>query len=248
MLLKEKNVVVTGCNRGIGRAVLERFAAHGANLWALVRTRSAAFEAEIGTLAERCGVEIRPIEFDLSDASSIQSAVKEILSAKRPVDVLVNNAGAVSENALFQMTPISRIRELFEVNFFGPMLLTQLISRVMTRRKSGSIIFLSSVAVFEGDFAQAEYIASKAAVSGAVKRLARELGPSGIRVNAVAPGLVRTEMGDGMASAMADEMIRSTSFGRRAEPEEIAETIAFLASDLSSYITGQTLRVDGGMR
>lgn len=246
--LEGKNAVITGCARGIGRATLERFAALGANCWAHVRQRTDAADALFASLAEKYGVEIWPTAFDLSDDAAIQAGVKELLASKRPVDVLVNNAGALTPNALFQMTPISRMRELFDVNFFGPLLVTQLLSRSMTRRKSGSIVFVSSVAGIDGDPAQLEYSASKGALIPAVKKLARELGPFGVRVNAVAPGLTATEMGDAMSGETARETVEATILRRRAEPDEIARAIAFLASDDASFITGEILRVDGGRR
>ena len=206
MLLKGKSAVVTGCNRGIGKAILELFAEHGANVWACAREPSDAFAASTQLLANRFDVEISPVYFDLADEAQIKTGVQAILAARRPIDVLVNCAGVVSQNRLFQMTPVADMRAVFDVNFFAQMLVTQYISRSMTRQKSGSIIYISSIAGLDGDPAQLEYAASKAALVGATKKLALELGPQGIRVNALAPGLTQTDM----AAGMTDELTRRT--------------------------------------
>ena len=247
MLLKGKCAVVTGCSRGIGRAILELFAEHGANVWACTRQPSDAFVTSTQELAGRFGVEITPVYFDLADDAQIKTGVQAIIAARRPIDVLVNCAGVVSENRLFQMTPIADMRTVFQVNFFAQMLITQYISRAMTRQKSGSIIHIGSVAGLDGDPAQLEYVASKAALVGAMKKLALELGMHGIRVNAVAPGLTQTDMAEGMTEEVARRTIERTILKRVAQPSEIAAATLFLASGLSSYITGQVLRVDGGM-
>lgn len=244
--LAGKNAVITGCAGGIGRATLERFAAEGANCWAHVRRRNDEQDADFQSLCERFGVEIWPVAFDLTSEQAVTDGCRQIAAMKKPVDILVNNAGAVGESALFQMTPMARIRELFEVNFFGPLLVTQILSRLMTRRKSGSIVFISSIAGIDGDPAQLEYSAAKGALLPVVKKLARELGPFKIRVNAIAPGLVETAMGDKMSGELARKTVEATIFARRGTPDEIARAVCFLASDDSSFITGEILRVDGG--
>jgi 3-oxoacyl-[acyl-carrier protein] reductase len=173
--------------------------------------------------------------------------MRAILCSGGSIDVLVNNAGIVSKNALFMMTPIDTIREVFEVNFFGQMLVTQFAARVMSRQKRGSIVNVSSIAALDGDPGQLEYVASKAALIGATKKLAKELAPSGIRVNAVAPGITETGMLSRMSIDVKEKILNKSDMKRVAAPADIAQAILFLASDLSSYITGQILRVDGGM-
>ena len=145
------------------------------------------------------------------------------------------------------MTSIEKMRHVFEVNFFGQTLLTQYLSRLMIRQKEGSIVNIASVAGIDGQPAQYEYVGSKAAVIGGVRQLARELGTYNIRVNAVAPGIVDTDMGAQIEEGLKRDILRNVIMGRVGRPEEIAEVIAFLSSSLSSYMTGQVIRVDGGM-
>ncbi|MDO4551449.1 MAG: SDR family oxidoreductase [Planctomycetia bacterium] len=246
-LLEGKNAIITGCNRGIGAALVETFASDGAAvIWACARKRSDEYEEKLEELSQKTGCEIYPCYFDLMNHDEIKSGLKGIFSQKKTVDILVNNAGIISPNALFQMTSVDTMRRVFEVNFFSQMLITQLVSRVMSRQKSGSVVFFSSIAGLDGDPAQLEYSASKAAIIGAVKKLSRELGAQGIRVNAVAPGLTETHMVHEMQEELRKNEVEKTILKRLAAPREIAEATAFLASDRASFITGQILRVDGG--
>ena len=183
----------------------------------------------------------------MSDEEQIKSGVKTIKGTKEPVDILVNNAGAIF-TALFQMTSMKILKEMFEINYFSQMLLTQYISRIMMRQKSGSIINISSSAALEGNEGRTGYASAKAAMITSTKVLAKELAPYNIRVNAVAPGLTQTEM---MESSTPEDALKETlnriCMKRVGQPEEIANSVLFLASDLSSYMTSQVLRVDGGM-
>jgi 3-oxoacyl-[acyl-carrier protein] reductase len=248
MLLQNKTAIVTGSNRGIGKAIVERFAEHGAHVWACARRPSEAYEAALGQLATRCGVTITPMYFDLADQAQIKAGMNTILAAQRPVDILVNNAGVVADSKLFQMTTIQTMENVFRINFFAAMLLTQYVSRQMTKQKSGTIINIASVAGLDGDPAQVEYVASKAALIGATKKLARELGTAGIRVNAVAPGLTETDMAGQMSPDLMRATLARTIMQRLGQPSEIAAVVLFLASALSSFMTGQVIRVDGGMK
>jgi len=245
--LKGKNAVVTGAAGGIGRAVVYKFAKSGVNVWACVHHLNDALVTDMSILAERYGVVIRLEKLDLGNEDSIKSVVRSIVSKGEQIDILVNVAGTVGCNCLFQMTRLCEMRRVMEVNFFGPMMLTQLISRVMARKKSGTIVNLASITAYEGDPAQLEYSASKAAIIAATKKLAIELGGVGIRVNAVAPGLTDTSMLNGMDEAVEGHLLSRMSIKRRADPMEIANVIAFLSSDESSFMTGQILRVDGGI-
>jgi 3-oxoacyl-[acyl-carrier protein] reductase len=247
LLLKNKNTVITGCNRGIGKEIIKVFAENGANIWACVRRESGTFSKYINNLEQKHSVSINPVYFDLSDEEQIKTGVKTIKETKEPVDILVNNAGVIF-TALFQMTSMQKLKEMFEINYFSQMLLTQYISRIMMRQKSGSIINISSSAALEGNEGRTGYASAKAAMITSTKVLAKELAPYNIRVNAVAPGLTQTEM---MESSTPEDALKETlnriCMKRVGQPEEIANSVLFLASDLSSYMTSQVLRVDGGM-
>ncbi len=245
-MLQGKTAVITGCNRGIGKAILEDFAKHGADVFAVIRKENPAFSEECRELSEKYGVSIDIVYADFSEEEQVKQAAKEILKTKKPVDILVNNIGIGNPLSLLTMTKMETVREAFQVNLFSGLLLAQQISKSMMRRKCGSIIFISSSAAYDGG-ANVEYSASKAAVIGAARRLAVELGPFGIRSNVVAPGLTATDMGNSMRPE--DEAIALTKnvMKRKGEPEEIADAVVFLASDMSRFMTGQVLRVDGGL-
>ena len=245
-LLKGKTAIITGCNRGIGRATLEKFCAYGADIFALVRQESESFLQDIEKLKAQYGVEIIPIYADFKVEDEVKQAVKSILSYKKNIDILVNNIGIANPQAMFTMTKMETIKDAFQVNLFSSILLTQLISRSMLRNKKGSIIFVSSSAAFDGG-ANIEYSASKAAIIGAAKRIAKELCVGGIRVNVVAPGLTSTDMGNSMSYEDEKVALSMNLMKRKGQPSEIADAIAFLASDMASFITAQVLRVDGGL-
>jgi 3-oxoacyl-[acyl-carrier protein] reductase len=247
MLLKNKNAIITGTNRGIGRAMVEAFAANGATVWAHARKETEEFMGDMQQLAQKYQVEIRPIFFELTDYEAMKQSVKKIMSSKIPVDILVNNAG-ITYNALFQMSTEDNLRKQFEVNFFSVFLLTQYISKLMTRNKKGSIVNISSSAALDGNSGKSVYGASKAAVICMTNSIAAELGTSGIRANCIAPGITETDMLATMPTDVVKLAIETSDLRRGGRPSEIADTAVFLASDLSSYITGQVIRVDGGIK
>jgi len=245
-MLKGRNAIITGARSGIGLATVRLFASSGADIWAIVHRIDAAFSDEIFVLSEKYGVTITPIYMDLASSESIKEGVKEIVKEKKQIDILVNAAGTVSPNRLFTMTPMAEIRKVMEVNFFGLIELSQWVAKYMMRSKSGTIINIASVSAWGEDTSQLEYAASKAAVVCATKKMARELGSYGIRVNAVAPGLTETKMLDGLNKDSIEQMKRGMALHRLGLPEEIAQVCLFLASDNSSFITGETIKVDGG--
>ena len=241
-MLDGKTAVVTGANRGIGKCIAETFAAHGAHVIACARHVDAA----VTNWASSTAGEITPVTLDLADPNAIKATTKDIRSASPSIDILVNNAG-MAIGGLFQMTSITDMRAVFEVNFFGQINLTQAVARLMARQKAGSIINITSTAAEIADAGTLTYGASKAAFARATKSMATELGAQGIRVNAIAPGVTQTDMYDGMDSQARDRLIQSSALQRAATPQDIANTALFLASDLSTHITGQIIRVDGGI-
>ena len=246
MLLQGKNAVITGCAHGIGKAILELFAENGASVWACAHTKTDEFEAMTRALSEQHHVQIWPLYFDLHDQEQVKSAARSITSQKLPVDILVNNAG-ITYNALFLLSSMEKVREVFEINFFAPFLFSQYIAKAMMKQRKGSIVNISSSAGIDGNAGRSVYGASKAAVICATKAMAAELGESGVRVNSIAPGITHTTMLSSMTEKVSGETVLQTAMKRMGEPEDIARAVLFLASDLSSYVTGQVIRVDGGM-
>jgi 3-oxoacyl-[acyl-carrier protein] reductase len=246
MLLQNKTAIITGSNRGIGKAVLETFAENGADIFACVRKETDEFSNVTARLAEKTGVFITPVYFDLAESEQVKSGIKSILSSKKQIDILVNNAG-VASGSFFQMTSLKDLKQVFEINFFSQVLFTQGISRYMTRFKTGSIINIASTAGLIGDAGMTSYGSSKAALMFATKTMATELGEMNIRVNAIAPSITKTDMFDQMEEKARSKLIDASALKRPAEAVEVANVALFLASDLSSYVTGQVLRVDGGL-
>ncbi len=245
-MLQGKNAIITGARSGIGLATLQLFAKNGCNCWAVIHRDDEQFLNIIHQLEEEYKVWIKPVHMELDISDSIKEGIKEIVKEKLSIDILVNAAGIVSPNRLFSMTKMEDIRRVMEVNFFSAIELTQLVCRSMLRQRNGSIVNIASIAAWGEDTSQMEYAASKAALVIATKKLARELGGAGIRVNAVAPGLTQTKMLDVLEDEAEAQIKKGLGLHRFGSPEEIAEVCLFLASDNSSYVTGETIKVDGG--
>ena len=246
MLLEGKTAVITGCLRGIGRTTMDLFAENGANIFACAQMEDEEFSKHILELSEKYNVSITPVYFDLMNEDSIKAGMKQILATKQPIDILVNIAG-MTYNALFQMTSMSKMKDLFEIDFFSQMLISQSIVRPMLKQKSGSIINVASIAGIDGNAGQVAYSAAKAALIGATKTMALELGSSGIRVNAVAPGVIDTDMTRPLSDEIKANLIAPAAIHRLGTKEEVANVLLYLGSDLSEYVTGQIIRIDGGM-
>lgn len=246
-MLKGKNAIVTGSNRGIGRAIVEEFARCGCNIWACARKENPEFEGQMAQLSQEHGVWIKPVCFDLSSEEAVKGGFRQIYKEKLPVDILVNNA-AIGYSGMFSLTPMQTVWELYAVNVFSVFTLTQLVLKKMIRQKSGSVVNLASVAGLEAHHGDVAYGSSKAAVISFTQNLAAEMAEFGIRINAVAPGPTETEMIVQFAETAKGRILDNVAMGRMAQPEEIARVVRFLASDEASFVNGQVLKVDGGKR
>ena len=247
MSLKNKTALITGSNRGIGLSILKGLARGGCNVIAHSRQSCDEFLGVAKEIAEKHNVEIIHVYFDLEDTVSMRSELLSVFKRKIPIDILVNSAGII-HGGLFQMTPISNIRHVLNVNLFGMLEVTQLVCKYMMRNKSGSIINMSSVAGIDLSPGNCAYGLSKAAVIAFSKTLSSELSSYGIRVNVVAPSLTDTDMAHTDQAKKERESLTAGKeyFMRMAEPDEIADLVGFLASDKSSFINGQVIRIDGG--
>ena len=241
-MLKGKNAIITGSNRGIGKAIVEAYAKNGANIWACARKENPDFEREMKELSEKYHVWIKPIYFEMSDEEQIKGGVKRILAEKQNIDILVNNAGIIKRIPMCDMTA----REIYETDVFGPMLLTQLILKKMTRQKQGNIINMSSAAALGANPGNSVYGSAKAALTHWTEILATEVTQNGIRVNAIAPGNIETDILSAHREDARTELEAASLMGRLGKPEEIAEVAVFLASDMSSFVNAQVISVNGG--
>ena len=241
-----KAVLITGANRGIGLQMVRSFAQNGYNIWACARKHTTEYEQTMTQIAEENGVWVQPLYFDMTNYDAMKAEITEkVLKSNSTVDVLVNNAG-VAHGGFFSMTKVAAIRDVFEVNLFAGMELTQLVIRKMIRQKSGCIINMSSIAAFNLRPGNSAYGVSKVAVKAWTETLGAELAQYGIRVNAIAPSLTDTEMARQMEEKAEEQMIHASAMGRLAKTEEISDVAVYLASDKASFINGQTIVVNGG--
>lgn len=245
-LLEGKIALITGTNRGIGRALLEVFSRHGAIVYANAR-RPGSIDVAAAELSEKYCTQIIPVYFDVTDGSALRTAFARIQKERQRLDVLVNNAG-VMKDALIGMVSNDIMQEVFAVNVYAAINAIQYAAKLMVRQKSGSIVNISSVVGVHGNPGQIVYSASKGAVVSLTKTAAKELAPLGIRVNAIAPGMIDTDMFHSIGEERVRAFLANIKMGRLGRPEDVANTALFLASDLSEYVTGQIIGVDGAVQ
>lgn len=241
----KQTAIVTGGSRGIGRAVAVRLAKDGMNLVINYRGNSAAAE-EAERLCRELGAEVLLVQGDVSRAEDCEKLAAQAKEAFGRVDVLVNNAGITRDGLLARMTE-EDFRAVLDVNLVGPWNMMKAVNRIMMKQRYGRIVNLSSVTGLMGNMGQTNYAAAKAGILGMTKSYAREVASRGITVNAVAPGFIDTDMTEAMPEGAKDKIITGIPMGRTGKPEDVAEAVAFLASEQAGYITGEVLRVDGGM-
>lgn len=244
-LLKDKVALITGASRGIGRAIAQKFAQQGAQVAFTFLSsveKGKALEDELSAY----GVKAKGYRSDASDFQAAEELAAEVVKEFGRIDVLVNNAGITIDGLLLRMSE-EQWDQVIRVNLKSVFNLTKAVSKNMIRAKSGSIINLTSVVGIKGNAGQANYAASKAGIIGFTKSIALELGSRNIRSNAIAPGFIETEMTDAVDPKAIEEWKQQIPMKRGWKPEEVADACVFLASDMSNYITGQVLQVDGGM-
>lgn len=245
MNLKGKNCLVTGGGRGIGRAIALQLAAYGANV-AVTYSRSADAAGEVVAEMEKMGVKGLALQADATDFSKAEEVISSVTDAWGSIEVLVNNAGITQDNLILRMSE-ENWDSVIETNLKSIFNYCKAVTKPMMRARGGSIINIGSVVGISGNAGQSNYAASKAGMIGFTKSYAKELASRNIRANVVAPGYILTEMTEKLDEKVLEAIKIETPLGRAGNPDEVSNVVAFLASDLSSYITGEVIRVDGGM-
>jgi len=244
--LAGKTVIVTGGSRGIGRAIVERLAADGADVTFFYKGNTAA-AAEVVAAAQAAGRSVAAEQVDVTDAQACAEAVERVAERRERIDVLVNNAGVIRDNLLALLGP-EDVRTVLDTNVGGVFNVSRAVVPHMIARRAGKIINVSSVSGEKGGRGQTNYAASKGAINALTRALAVELASRRITVNAVAPGVIETEMSQAVRDLAGDEVKARILLRRFGKPEEVAHAVWFLASGFADYITGQVLHVDGGFK
>lgn len=244
-LLTNKTALITGASRGIGRAIATTFAKEGANVAFTYLSSVEKGQALVAEL-EQFGIKAKGYRSDASDFTAAEALVNDVVADFGSIEVLVNNAGITRDGLLMRMSE-DQWDEVMRVNLKSVFNLTKACTKPMMKAKAGSIINLTSIVGIKGNAGQTNYAASKAGIIGFTKSVALELGSRNIRCNAIAPGFIETEMTDELNAASIEEWKKTIPLKRGGQPEEVAEACVFLGSEMSRYITGQTLQVDGGL-
>lgn len=244
-LLEGKTAIITGASKGIGKGIAEIFADHGANVaftYLSSVEQAEAFEKELSSK----NVKVKGYRSDASDYASAEQLVKDVITDFGSIDVVINNAGVTRDNLLMRMSE-EDFDKVVQINLKSVFNMTKAVQRTLLKQRSGSIINISSVVGVKGNAGQSNYAASKAGIIGFTKSIALELGSRNIRCNAIAPGFIETEMTAKLDEKTVQGWRDAIPLKRGGTPEDVANACLFLASDLSAYITGQTLNIDGGM-
>lgn len=244
-LLENKVTIITGASRGIGRGIAELFAQHGSNIAFTYSSSVESAQALEADLAQY-GVKAKGYQSNAANFNDSQKLVEDVIAEFGNVDILINNAGITKDNLLMRISE-QDFDQVIEVNLKSVFNMTKAVQRIMLKNRKGSIINMSSVVGVKGNAGQANYAASKAGILGFTKSVALELGSRNIRCNAIAPGFIETEMTAKLNEDVVQGWRDSIPLKRGGTPEDVANACLFLASDMSAYITGQTLNVDGGM-
>lgn len=244
-LVKGKNVIITGASRGIGKGIAQAFAQHGANV-AFTYSSSAGPAEDLAQELTAIGVKAKAYQSNAADFESAQQLAADVLEEFGSIDVLINNAGITKDNLLMRISE-EDFDQVIEVNLKSVFNMTKAVQRTMLKQRHGSLIHMSSVVGVKGNAGQSNYAASKAGIIGFSKSVALELGSRNIRSNVIAPGFIETEMTGKLPEDVVAQWRAGIPLKRGGSPEDVANACLFLASDLSAYITGQVLNVDGGM-
>ncbi|RMG66381.1 MAG: 3-oxoacyl-[acyl-carrier-protein] reductase [Bacteroidetes bacterium] len=244
-LLEGKITLITGATRGIGRAIATHFAQEGATVAFTYRSSSAKADSLVAEI-EAVGGTAKAYQADAGDMGATQAVIDDVLKTFGRIDAIVNNAGITQDNLLLRMNE-EQWSQVLETNLNSVFFTTKVALRAMLKQRSGSFINISSVVGLQGNAGQANYAASKAGMIGFTKSVAREVGSRGIRANVVAPGFIATEMTEALPEKELATWLEGIPLKRAGTPEDVAHLCAFLASDRSTYITGQVFNVDGGM-
>lgn len=244
-MLKGKTAIVTGASRGIGKAIVLKLAKLGANVVINYRNNEEKAE-ELLREIESYGTKAIKVKCDVSKFDETKLLIDKTLETFGSIDILVNNAGITRDNLLIRMKETD-FDLVLDTNLKGTFNTIKHVSKIMLKQRSGSIINISSISGVIGNIGQVNYSASKAGVIGLTKSAARELAQRGVRVNAIAPGFIETDMTDKLPEDVKKKMLENTPLNRFGKPEEIADVVVFLASDMSSFVTGQIINVNGGM-